>query len=70
MAQRMTYLEVPARDADHAVCGWYVPDVADALALAVALGGKVISPRSLEGDTYRARPQDPSDNVIGPWQFK
>ena len=116
MTKRMTYLEIPARDATRtadfyrAVCGWeveerkpgdyrfsdddvrlfgrfvtdrgaaapevgqrlyfYVPDVAEALTRAEALGGKVSSPRALEGDTYIARVQDPSGNLVGLWQFE
>lgn len=54
---------------DNVVANYTVADVEAALAPVGELGGEIVSPRTLEGDTWNARVRDPSGNLFGIWQL-
>ena len=54
---------------DNVVNNYTVADVEAALVHVTELGGEIVAPRELQGDTWNARVRDPSGNLFGIWQL-
>jgi uncharacterized protein len=60
----------PAREKPRTVVYIFVPDIDATLNKVVALGGKVVTPKTAEGRAFRAYFASPDGNIFGLWEEK